>query len=89
MTTELSILSWTLVLALVQVLLPAVLRGRENRAGYNASARDQPAALLAPAEHEHGDHRHGEQPEAEEHQSLRPRAGGRWIADREQAQRPG
>ncbi len=42
MTTELSILAWTLVLALVQVLLPAVLRGRETRAGYNASARDHP-----------------------------------------------
>jgi uncharacterized MAPEG superfamily protein len=44
MTTELSILAWTLVLALVQVLLPAVLRGRQSRAGYNASARDHPAA---------------------------------------------
>jgi uncharacterized MAPEG superfamily protein len=40
MTTELTILAWTLVLALVQILLPATLRTRETGAGYNLSARD-------------------------------------------------
>jgi uncharacterized MAPEG superfamily protein len=43
MTTELSILAWTLVLVLVQVLLPSVVRSREAGIGYNASARDGPA----------------------------------------------
>jgi uncharacterized MAPEG superfamily protein len=43
MTTEFSILAWTLVLVLVQVLLPSVVRSRETGIGYNASARDQPA----------------------------------------------
>jgi uncharacterized MAPEG superfamily protein len=47
MTTELTILAWTLVLALVQVMLPAVLRGRQTRAGYNASSRDRPAGPLS------------------------------------------
>lgn len=42
MSTELSILAWTLVLALIQVLLPSVVRTRETGIGYNASARDQP-----------------------------------------------
>ena len=40
MTTELTILAWTLVLALVQILLPATLRTRETGASYNLSARD-------------------------------------------------
>lgn len=40
MTTELTILGWTLVLALVQVLLPAMLRNRETGIAYNMSARD-------------------------------------------------
>ena len=44
MTTELHILAWALVLALIQVLLPSVLRSRETGLGYNASARDKPAA---------------------------------------------
>jgi uncharacterized MAPEG superfamily protein len=44
MSIELSILAWTLVLALVQVLLPSVLRSREAGVGYNASARDKPAS---------------------------------------------
>jgi len=43
MTTELHILAWALVLALIQVLLPSVLRSRETGLGYNASARDKPA----------------------------------------------
>jgi len=41
MTTELTLLAWTLVLALVQILLPATLRTGETGVGYNASARDQ------------------------------------------------
>ena len=44
MSIELTILAWTLVLALVQVLLPAVLRNRETGIGYNASPRDEPGA---------------------------------------------
>jgi uncharacterized MAPEG superfamily protein len=42
MTTELRILAWMLVLALVQVLLPSVLRSRETGIAYNAGPRDQP-----------------------------------------------
>jgi uncharacterized MAPEG superfamily protein len=44
MTTELHILAWALVLALIQVLLPSVLRSHETGLRYNASARDKPAA---------------------------------------------
>ena len=36
MSFELTVLAWTLVLALVQVLLPAVLRDAETGIGYNA-----------------------------------------------------
>jgi uncharacterized MAPEG superfamily protein len=42
MTTELHILAWTLVLALVQVLLPSVVRSRETGLGYNGGPRDRP-----------------------------------------------
>jgi uncharacterized MAPEG superfamily protein len=42
MTTELHILAWTLVLALIQVLLPSVVRSRETGLGYNGGSRDQP-----------------------------------------------
>ncbi|WP_174300856.1 MAPEG family protein [Caulobacter sp. S45] len=42
MTTELSILGWTLVLAIVQVFLPAAARSRETGVGYNAGPRDEP-----------------------------------------------
>ncbi len=42
MSTELSILAWTLVLALIQVLLPSVVRTRETGIGYEAGPRDQP-----------------------------------------------
>ncbi|MGK5024170.1 MAPEG family protein [Janthinobacterium sp. RB2R34] len=42
MTPELTILAWTLVLALVQILLPSSLRNRETGTQYNMSARDEP-----------------------------------------------
>lgn len=41
MQTELTLLGWTLVLALIQILLPAALRNRETGSAYNLSARDQ------------------------------------------------
>lgn len=41
MTTELTLLGWTLVLALVQIMLPAMLRNGETGIAYNASARDE------------------------------------------------
>jgi uncharacterized MAPEG superfamily protein len=44
MTTELTILGWTLVLAIVQVLLPAMLRTSETGVDYNASPRDTPSS---------------------------------------------
>ena len=40
MTPELTMLACTLVLALVQILLPALLRTRETGTAYNVSARD-------------------------------------------------
>jgi uncharacterized MAPEG superfamily protein len=40
MSTELYLLGWTLVLALVQILLHSTLRTRETGIMYNASARD-------------------------------------------------
>ncbi len=42
MTTELTYLAWTLVLALVQIGLPAIMRTAETGTGYNAGARDEP-----------------------------------------------
>ncbi len=42
MTTELVLLCWTLVLALVQVGLAGALRTRETGTGYNLSPRDTP-----------------------------------------------
>lgn len=45
MTPELTILGWTLVLAVVQVLLPGMLRTRETGVDYNASARDAPSPV--------------------------------------------
>lgn len=42
MTTELTILGWTLVLALVQIFLPSIARTRETGSAYNMSARDEP-----------------------------------------------
>ncbi|KIG03595.1 MAPEG family protein [Caballeronia concitans] len=43
MTFELTMLAWTLVLALVQVFLPALVRNRETGIQYNAGPRDGPA----------------------------------------------
>lgn len=40
MSTELVLLGWTLVLAVVQILLHSTARTRETGAAYNASARD-------------------------------------------------
>ena len=40
MSFELTMLAWTLVLALVQVLLPAVVRNREVGLRYQAGPRD-------------------------------------------------
>jgi uncharacterized MAPEG superfamily protein len=40
MTTELTILAWTLVLAIVQIMLPATLRTRETGPEYNVGPRD-------------------------------------------------
>jgi uncharacterized MAPEG superfamily protein len=42
-TQELTLLGWTLVLALVQILLPGFLRTSETGAEYNASPRDGPS----------------------------------------------
>jgi uncharacterized MAPEG superfamily protein len=42
MTTELSLLAWTLVLAIAQVALHATLRTMETGTAYNTSARDEP-----------------------------------------------
>ncbi|WP_426116438.1 MAPEG family protein [Massilia sp. PWRC2] len=43
MTTELTALAWTLVLALVQIFLASTLRTRETGLRYNVSARDTDA----------------------------------------------
>jgi uncharacterized MAPEG superfamily protein len=40
MTTELTLLGWTLVLALVQILLASTLRTQETGVKYNAGPRD-------------------------------------------------
>ena len=42
MSTELTYLAWTLVLALVYIGLPGQLRTLETGTAYNASARDEP-----------------------------------------------
>ena len=44
MTTELYILGWTVVLAIVQIMLPTALRNRETGLPYNMGPRDEPAA---------------------------------------------
>lgn len=41
MTMELYLLGWTLVLAIVQILLPAMYRNRETGLDYNAGPRDK------------------------------------------------
>lgn len=43
MTIELTVLAWTLVLALAQIFLAAALRTRETGLSYNISARDNEA----------------------------------------------
>ncbi|NHZ93381.1 hypothetical protein F2P45_30885 [Massilia sp. CCM 8733] len=43
MTTELMILGWTLVLALVQIMATGAFRNKETGMKYNMSARDTPA----------------------------------------------
>lgn len=48
MTFELTILAWTLVLALVQILLPAAARTREFGLKWNAGARDETPAERSP-----------------------------------------
>ena len=48
MSFELTMLAWTLVLALVQVLLPALVRNREVGVRYNAGPRDGPAPPPGP-----------------------------------------
>lgn len=40
MSTELYLLGWTLVLAIVQIFLHSTLRTQETGTAYNASARD-------------------------------------------------
>jgi uncharacterized MAPEG superfamily protein len=42
-TTELTLLGWALVLAIVQVLVAAAFRNRETGIDYNAGARDAPS----------------------------------------------
>lgn len=42
MTTELTLLAWTLVLAVIQILLPSYFRNQETGPIYNMSARDNP-----------------------------------------------
>lgn len=44
MTPELTLLGWTLVLAIVQILLPAMARTAETGVDYNAGPRDAPSA---------------------------------------------
>ncbi len=45
MSAELTLLAWTLVLALVQILLVAHLRTRETGLSYNFSPRDEPSPV--------------------------------------------
>jgi uncharacterized MAPEG superfamily protein len=42
MTTELQLLAWVLVLAVVQILLPAHFRTRETGLAFNTGPRDEP-----------------------------------------------
>ncbi|WP_210485971.1 MAPEG family protein [Microvirga antarctica] len=48
MTTELTLLAWTLVLALVQIGLTAMLRTKETGSAYNAGPRDEPGPPVGP-----------------------------------------
>jgi uncharacterized MAPEG superfamily protein len=42
MTIELTLLTWTLLLAVVQIMVPATLRTRETGPAYNIGPRDTP-----------------------------------------------
>ena len=48
MTIELTLLAWTLILALVQISLPGMLRTQETGTGYNVGARDEPGPPKRP-----------------------------------------
>lgn len=48
MTTELTMLGWTLVLALAQILIVAALRTSETGLAWNMGARDEPAPPTRP-----------------------------------------
>lgn len=48
MTTELTILAWTLALALVQICLPGMLRTHETGTAYNVGPRDEPGPPKRP-----------------------------------------
>lgn len=48
MTTELTLLGWTLVLALVQIMLAASMRSSETGLSYNMGPRDAPAPPMRP-----------------------------------------
>ncbi len=48
MTTELTLLGWTLVLALVHILIAAMMRTQETGLSYNMGARDAPAPPMRP-----------------------------------------
>ena len=45
MSTELTLLAWCLVLAVVQILLPSILRTQETGPDYNGSPRDVPSPV--------------------------------------------
>ena len=47
MSTELTLLAWCSVLAVVQILLPSILRTQETGPDYNASPRDVPSRDVA------------------------------------------
>jgi uncharacterized MAPEG superfamily protein len=48
MTTELTLLAWTLVLALAHILLAAHWRNRETGVAYNTGPRDDPGPAVGP-----------------------------------------
>jgi uncharacterized MAPEG superfamily protein len=48
MTTELTLLAWTLVLALVQIMLPAMSRTRDFGPAWNAGPRDRDPGKVSP-----------------------------------------
>jgi uncharacterized MAPEG superfamily protein len=48
MTTELTLLAWTLVLAIVQIMAHAQFRNRETGTTYNTGPRDEPGPPVGP-----------------------------------------